>query len=110
MPPRIQPRAEPLEQQGDEAVSEEKVKDLSPSLNSVTRETNQLLEVRTANDVAVSDVMAVVSIIIVCHEKKRRKKDKNRRAFKTVSLSESNLGSINVVLTFESVDETLVCW
>ncbi|KAJ7336604.1 Dynactin subunit 1 [Desmophyllum pertusum] len=45
VPPRIQPRAEPSEQKDDETVSEEKVKDSSPSLNSVTRETNQLLEV-----------------------------------------------------------------
>lgn len=46
IPPRIQPRTEPLEQQTDETADEEqKEKELVPSLNTVTRETNKLLEV-----------------------------------------------------------------
>ncbi|CAH3122952.1 unnamed protein product [Pocillopora meandrina] len=45
IPPRIQPRTEPLEQQTDEtADKEQKEKELVPSLNTVTRETNKLLE------------------------------------------------------------------
>lgn len=46
IPPRIQPRTEPLEQQTDETEDkEQKEKELVPSLNTVTRETNKLLEV-----------------------------------------------------------------
>lgn len=45
VPPRIQPRAEP-EQKAEEEANEEKTeKEAVPSLNTVTRETNQLLEV-----------------------------------------------------------------
>ncbi|KAL9983797.1 hypothetical protein ACROYT_G006027 [Oculina patagonica] len=44
VPPRIQPRSEPSEEQGEKEASEEMVQDSIPSLNSVTRETNKLLE------------------------------------------------------------------
>lgn len=45
IPPRIQPRTEPSEKQSDETADKElKEKESAPSLNTVTRETNKLLE------------------------------------------------------------------
>ena len=46
MPPRIQPRAEPDQTTAQESAGDKAKMEEMPSLNTVTRQTNQLMEVR----------------------------------------------------------------
>ena len=62
MPPRIQSSTEP-EQKSEEKASEEKPeKEAVPSLNSITRETNKLMEVFKLHDFDTSYVLSILSL------------------------------------------------
>jgi len=62
VPPRIQPCTEP-EQKSEEKASDEKPETESvPSLNSITRETNKLMEVFKLHDFATRYVLSILSL------------------------------------------------